>query len=486
MEPISAAVTSATVTLRLSQTAYELKAVDQQARELLGTTDHVNTCVKTARELRHQKSAFLSSSLKFWIDGVILETERTVQDVAALIEPARVDMRTNSGRVSLKNRVAFVLRDSPRVETNLHRLSIASGNLNSVMVVLTGNCGVNVNTDPPPAYREIMDLRNEGKRSSLHKTRDDSTLSDLKDIVSETVIATDQPTSAPTPVSIVQQGPPKPSGFTPDDGLIVVETSRIDDGLMVVETSRIDDGLMVVETSRIDDGLMVVETPRIDDGLMVVETPHITDGLIVVEGGELSSINSPNSHRNNTFMDGLEVATSDFPELFQNLDTMELDPNAGRPLSTMTMPSLDRQFAHLSPRLPPQSRPHSLLNIRTENTLSNHNIPVQLLPGRNPPYPDSTISLSSPANHSRSHSTSTPPFEPGHFLHSSPSTVSLQSHASIVSNRSTYNPTPQSPPQQTPARGELQPQTQTQTQTRPNRLKGRDRRDAWLEYQANR
>jgi hypothetical protein len=465
MEPISAAVTSAIVTLRLSQTAYELKAVDQQARELLGTTDHVNTCVKTARELRRQKSAFLSSSLKFWIDGVILETERTVQDVAALIEPARVDMRTNSGRVSLKNRVAFVLRDSPRVETNLHRLSIASGNLNSVMVVLAGNCGVNVNTDPPPAYREIMDLRNEGKRSSLHKTRDDSTLSDLKDIVSETVIATDQPTSAPTPVSIVQQEPPKPSGFTPDDGLIVVETSRI------------------------DDGLMVVETPRIDDGLMVVETPHITDGLIVVEGGELSSsINSPNSHRNNTFMDGLEVATSDFPELFQNLDTMELDPNAGRPLSTMTMPSLDRQFAHLSPRLPPQSRPHSLLNIRTENTLSNHNIPVQLLPGRNPPYPDSTISLSSPANHSRSHSTSTPPFEPGHFLHSSPSTVSLQSHASIVSNRSTYNPTPQSPPQQTPARGELQPQTQTQTQTqtRPNRLKGRDRRDAWLEYQANR
>jgi hypothetical protein len=129
-------------TIQISQTVYELKAVDQQARDLLETTRHVEHNLTTVRLLRRQKSKLLSGAEKIWIDGVITNTEATVQNVAALIEPARVDMRTKFGKVGFKNKLAFVLRDSPRVSTNLSRLSIANQSLSTSMSILSSREGV--------------------------------------------------------------------------------------------------------------------------------------------------------------------------------------------------------------------------------------------------------------------------------------------------------------------------------------------------------
>jgi hypothetical protein len=445
VDTISAVSSAVTVTLRLSQTVYELKAVDKQACDLLDTTAHIDSCVGAVRQLRRQKSALLSSTLKRWIDHVISDTDKTVQNVAALIEPARVDMRTKSGKVSFKNKVAFVLRDSPLVGTNLNRLAIVSQSLNTALGILSardssmdpgGEGDFNANPDPrhpPPAYEEIMRLRRERGRSSRSsittgsqlQTEGVSAICDEK----EAVIATDQLASVPTPVSIVQQEPPISLSFIPDDG------------------------------------------------------------LIIAEAGELASspIDFPNSHRNNSTMgaDGPQVVMSDFPEL--------VDPNTSQPLPAM--PSLDWQFAH---QLPPQSRPRS-------SASPSHNIPAQRLQGRplpydskrfykNPPYPDSTISSNSTANHLKSY-TSSPPSEPEHFLHNESCTTSL---TSLVSDRTAYTLTPQSPPQV--IKGPQRPtQTHPQTHTRARsdtplesnasrvrvRLRGKERREAWLEFQAN-
>jgi hypothetical protein len=440
------------VTLRLSQTVYELMAVDKQACELLDRTTQIDSCMGAVRPLRRQKSALLSSTLKKWIDHVISDTDKTLQNVAALIEPARVDMRTKSGKVSFKNKVTFVLRDSPLVGTNLYRLAMVSQSLNTALGILSsmdegdlrpmGNLVINANADPrcpPPAYGEIMRLRRERGRYSRSSITTGSQLQigDVSAICDEkeTVIATDQLASVPTLVSTVQQEPPIFS-YTPDDGLIFVEAR-----------------------------------------------------------GELSSspIDFPNPHRNNSTMDGADapqVAMSDLPELVEDFDGMNLDPNTSRPPSAM--PSLDWQFPHLPPRFP-QSRPCS-------SASSSHNIPAQRLQGRplpykrfyeNPPYPGSTISPNSTANHLKSH-TSSPPSEPER--NASP-TASL---TSIVSDRSTHALTPQSPPQviQGPQWStQMHPQTHTRSRydtplesnaSRRGLLRGKERREAWLEFQTNR
>jgi hypothetical protein len=128
-----------TATLRISQAVYELKAVGEQTRDLLDTTKHIDDSMRNVRVVRRQKSALLTATEKEWVDCQIKNTEKAVRGVAALIEPARVDMQTKSNStkdIRFKNRVMFVLRDSPNVAVQLTKLSIATQGLNAAMGVL--------------------------------------------------------------------------------------------------------------------------------------------------------------------------------------------------------------------------------------------------------------------------------------------------------------------------------------------------------------
>lgn len=132
----------ANATVNISQIIYNFKAVGEQARDLLSATNHVSSTLKAIRTLRHQKATALTDIEKTWIDGVCKEAEVTLQGVAALIEPARVDMQTRkSGRVSFVTRSMFVLRDSPKVESNLARLGLVTQGLNAAMVALCNKDG---------------------------------------------------------------------------------------------------------------------------------------------------------------------------------------------------------------------------------------------------------------------------------------------------------------------------------------------------------
>jgi hypothetical protein len=155
---LSAFSSALTGTIRVSQTIYELKAVDEQARNLLDTTTHVDSTLTSVRTLRRQKSTHLSPTEKKWIDDILSNTDKTLKNVCALIEPARVDMKTKFGKVGFKNKVAFILRDSPRVGTNLARLGIASQSLNTAMGVLCGREG---------ARQVLGSVLNRSNRSNL-------------------------------------------------------------------------------------------------------------------------------------------------------------------------------------------------------------------------------------------------------------------------------------------------------------------------------
>lgn len=174
LEPVSATISlgvvssAFTAVLRLSQGVYELKAVGEQTKELLDTIKCVNDSMTSVQRLRHQKSSLLNSTEKVWIDQNILNTQRAIRDVATLIEPGRVDMETNDGRISLAHRGLFVLRDSPRVAVHLSKLAMAYTGLSAAMQVLcakegraqpgysTGDARVGIKREssprPPPTY----------------------------------------------------------------------------------------------------------------------------------------------------------------------------------------------------------------------------------------------------------------------------------------------------------------------------------------------
>jgi len=120
-------------TVSIAQTIYDLKAVGEQAKNLFSSTNHISSTLNTIRTLRRQKDDFLSDMERNHIDGVCKETESILKGIATLLEPARVDMDT-SGRVSLFNRGMFVLRDSPKVESDLTRLNLTSQGLIMAMV----------------------------------------------------------------------------------------------------------------------------------------------------------------------------------------------------------------------------------------------------------------------------------------------------------------------------------------------------------------
>lgn len=183
---------------KIGQTVYELVAVTEQAHDLLDSANHVSSSVETVRSLRRQKSGHLQAEEKRWVDRVINDTEKTLNNVASLVEPARVDMQTKFGKIGLVNRALFVFRDSPKVATNLARLTLTSQSLNTALTMLSSREGAHpkairagLDSDPshlepliqsqdainlPPSYQESEYLnrkrlsRSNPSSTSLHES----------------------------------------------------------------------------------------------------------------------------------------------------------------------------------------------------------------------------------------------------------------------------------------------------------------------------
>ncbi|KAI7472672.1 hypothetical protein KC357_g5677 [Hortaea werneckii] len=159
---LSAISTAFTLTLRIAEKVYEIKAVDQETRDLLGMTDSINHKLEVGRKLRRQKSDLFEADEKMIIDTDLNDAEKAVNSVAGLIEPARADMQVYGGRTRVGTRIIWVVRDSAHIAVSLGKLSIAASGLNSTLSTLMGRTATRnptpaTNTDflkPPPTYQE--------------------------------------------------------------------------------------------------------------------------------------------------------------------------------------------------------------------------------------------------------------------------------------------------------------------------------------------
>lgn len=172
------------LSVRVTEKIYEIVAVEKEARDLLETTSSVNRQLDHARKLRRQRSILLNNDEKKMIDDIFETTEKAVNTVAGLVEPARADMAVSgglpSGRVNFDTRIVFVFRDSARIPVSLAKLNVAHGSLAIALNVLSsknaprdswGGRASSSDRRHPPSYGEsewlhAQRLRNLRRRAS--------------------------------------------------------------------------------------------------------------------------------------------------------------------------------------------------------------------------------------------------------------------------------------------------------------------------------
>ncbi|KAK3117677.1 hypothetical protein LTR53_000705 [Teratosphaeriaceae sp. CCFEE 6253] len=174
--PISAVSSVLGTAIGITQKAFEIYAVDEQAKSLLKTVEQVSCELREARTLRRQKSSLFTTMEKRIFDSTFERTEAAVSLVAALAEPARADLAISGGRVRFATRVLFVLRDSPRIQVCLTQLGIASQSLNRDIGTLCSRAGRTAPAmpgdghstlkPPPPTYEEALFMSERRRRNT--------------------------------------------------------------------------------------------------------------------------------------------------------------------------------------------------------------------------------------------------------------------------------------------------------------------------------
>lgn len=183
--------------LRAFQTGCELSSAQTNAKDLLETISQVASDIKSAKEFRRHKAYFLDDNEIAKFDKVIKSTEAAMAGLEELVEPARVDMAVNYGRVRAGSRIMWIMRDSSKVGAALGRLTIASVRLQSQMIMMGPKTRADDDGEdqpknyhrrndddqgpPPPSYLQAtLDAMHE-RRQSFKRARPTSTPPILSD-----------------------------------------------------------------------------------------------------------------------------------------------------------------------------------------------------------------------------------------------------------------------------------------------------------------
>ncbi|MDI1491242.1 MAG: hypothetical protein OHK93_002450 [Ramalina farinacea] len=133
-DPVTAAVLRSFY--ELSQFSSQIRAVNEQTKDLLFTTYHVASNVKEARRLRRIKATMLDASERNWTDSVIRDTEYALFEIAKLVEPARIDLKIHKS-VEFHNKVDWVLKRNIKVPEKHARLTTCHQSLVAVISSLS-------------------------------------------------------------------------------------------------------------------------------------------------------------------------------------------------------------------------------------------------------------------------------------------------------------------------------------------------------------
>ena len=177
----SAVASVVNVTIKIIQFSYEVKAVDEKARDLLEMTNAVSKTLDIAQTLLHQKSHLFQNTERAWMDEVAFPTAiRALKKVAALVESSRLDIGCH-GKVRYHTRFMYVVKESPHLMEALASLSLGNQLLSTAMGIICNRggeqtsrfydgsmTGIGASRKSPPMYAEI-DFLTQHRRAQKRK-----------------------------------------------------------------------------------------------------------------------------------------------------------------------------------------------------------------------------------------------------------------------------------------------------------------------------
>lgn len=170
----------------LPERGFEIRAMDDQANNLLQTVNLVAAKLDEARAILQQRSALFHDSEKRVYDDTFQHTQDLICNVAALAERSPVDGSPSGGKTEERGRVGYTLRDSQNVQLSLSHLRSAREELDSTINHLKFRArprfqppaghepphdspppGV-LEQSPPPTYEEsVKHFLTEGRRRNM-------------------------------------------------------------------------------------------------------------------------------------------------------------------------------------------------------------------------------------------------------------------------------------------------------------------------------
>jgi hypothetical protein len=109
--------------IKLCEYTYALRAVDQQTEAYLTTAKHAWENIQTCRRLLQLRQEYLPAAERKDYERVLSEAKTAAEEVARLLEPARVDVESD-GQLRFSTRMLWVLRDDPAIVAALRRLNL--------------------------------------------------------------------------------------------------------------------------------------------------------------------------------------------------------------------------------------------------------------------------------------------------------------------------------------------------------------------------
>ena len=126
---------SLSLIIKICEYTYALRAVDQQTQEYLITAQHASENISVCRRLLTLRQDLLPGTERKDFERVIHEARKAADEVARLLEPARVDVDAES-RLRFSTRVLWVLRDDANIAAALRRLAIVHTTLTQNIATL--------------------------------------------------------------------------------------------------------------------------------------------------------------------------------------------------------------------------------------------------------------------------------------------------------------------------------------------------------------
>lgn len=124
-----------TCIVRLWESTFALRAVNEQTFTNLRTTEHASENIKVARHLRRQRSSEFLAEEKRKIDNTIWQTHTAVHSISKILEPARVDRVDMYGdeKITLSTKGLWVLNESPDINAAFDQVQVAHEALDEVI-----------------------------------------------------------------------------------------------------------------------------------------------------------------------------------------------------------------------------------------------------------------------------------------------------------------------------------------------------------------